>query len=557
MEVNEKITNLLLSHLQGKNGDNSIIINALYTLLNGHYVKYDFNDNFATLSGKVTDDNAFQKILSTLNEKTAKRKVNGVYYTPKDVVEYIIYNTVIMNVLPELSKTFKKADAENLLFKLDEMVLNTLLFKKTFIDPTCGSGEFLISVFELKMSLLSHFNLLSDTNLLLICKTIFGNDIDEDSTDICKIRLFFAVAKFLKNETSLDKLATILKAQFYNEDFVLFKGLENKSFDIIVGNPPYVEYGQFKGKENLANNFGNIYADVIKNSITILKPNGSFGFITPLSYTATARMGCIRQYIKDNTYKQYILNFADRPDCLFQGVHQKLNIIIANKGKNKEQEIYTSSYKHWYKEERSQLLNGCEIIRAKENYIEFIPKIGNELEQSIFNKVVSVDGHSLYSLQSKMDSEPIYLNMRACFWIKAFTFNPGSNEYKAFYYYKDLKSFFFCILNSSLFWLYWTIVSDCWHITSKELKGFAVSKLPSKLQITNFDKLLKNLETKLEETKKYIGSKQTEYEYKHKDCKAEIDAIDDALVSIFEFTKDELTYIKNFAKKYRMGGENE
>ena len=44
-----------------------------------------------------------------------------------------------------------------------------------------------------------------------------------------------------------------------------------------------------------------------------------------------------------------------------------------------------------------------------------------------------------------------------------------------------------------------------------------------------------------------------DYEYKHKECKNEIDAIDNLLASIYDLTNDELSYIKSFALKYRMG----
>lgn len=135
--------------------------------------------------------------------------------------------------------------------------------------------------------------------------------------------------------------------------------------------------------------------------------------------------------------------------------------------------------------------------------------------------------------------------------MKAFSFNPGSKEYKAFNFGAEY-SFIHCVLNSSLFWLYWTIISDCWHITKKELEGFYIPTLKEE-QYKVFDRLSEKLERRLEQTKKYIGSKQVDYEYKHKECKAEIDEIDDFLAGIYELTNEESFYIKNFALKYRMG----
>ena len=59
----------------------------------------------------------------------------------------------------------------------------------------------------------------------------------------------------------------------------------------------------------------------------------------------------------------------------------------------------------------------------------------------------------------------------------------------------------------------------------------------------------------MENTKRYVGTKQVDYEYKHKLCKDVIDEIDDELAEIYNLTQTELDYIKSFAIKYRSGGE--
>ena len=95
-------------------------------------------------------------------------------------------------------------------------------------------------------------------------------------------------------------------------------------------------------------------------------------------------------------------------------------------------------------------------------------------------------------------------------------------------------------------------MSDCWHITTKELRGFYLPTITAE-DYKDFEILSKNLEDKLESTKKFIGTKQVDYEYKHKDCKNEIDIIDEKLAQIYELTNEESHYIKNYALKYRLG----
>lgn len=541
--IKNKINKLLFEKIETDFHNDNKLVDALHLLLNGNFIKYDFENVNISLSNLKSDD--FQTEMFKLNEKSSKRKKNGVYYTPNDVSEYIIANSFINFIDNSINKTINYNEIYNTLINYDNEKLNKILFNSKILDPTCGSGEFLLNTFIMKYNLLKETKNVDDENILKITKTLYGNDIDDESTDISKIRLFMYVYSLLENKDYYKKLTKILINNFTNYDFVLDSNKINNKFEIVVGNPPYVEYGKYDGKEKLINKYGNIYADVIKNSIDLLKCGGILGFIVPLSYVATTRMSKIREYVTEKCSKQILLSFADRPDCLFSGVHQKLNIVIFQKNSNKNKKIYVSNYKHWYKEERKELLNGRDVMISNYN-LNFIPKIGNNIEKSIFDKIFTTNKENLYDIQSK-SGKNLYLNMRSCFWIKAFSFNPGSSEYKEFKY--ENVDYIICLLNSSLFWLYWTMVSDCWHITSKELKHFRF------IDTTNdFEELRKKLEQELEKTKKYVGSKQTEYEYKHKFCKKIIDKIDDKLANIYGLNSVELDYLKNFAIKYRMGG---
>lgn len=545
--VKNKINKLLSEKIEKDFCNDKEFIDALHLLLNGNFIKYDFTNKEISLSNLKNDD--FQTTMFKLNEKSDKQKKNGVYYTPNDVSEYIIANSFINYIDKDIDKTINYNNIYKVLINLKEEDLEKILYKNKILDPTCGSGEFLLNTFVMKYNLIKLNDNISDENILKITQTLYGNDIDDESTDISKIRLFIYISSLLNEKKFYKKIAKALVNNFSNYDFILESDKITNKFEIILGNPPYVEYGKFEQKDKLINKYGNIYADVIKNSIDLLKKDGVLGFIIPLSYVATTRMSKIREYVNQNCAKQIILSFADRPDCLFSGVHQKLNIVIFKKTIDKNRKIYVSNYKHWYKDERKELLNGREVIIN--NYeLNFIPKIGNNIEKNIFNKIFTLSKENLYDSQQKIETS-LYLNMRSCFWIKAFSFNPGSSEYKEFNFKNN--DYIICLLNSSLFWLYWTIVSDCWHITSKELKHFKYIDTAE-----DFSVLRKELEDKLEKTKKYVGSKQTEYEYKHKYCKDIIDKIDNKLATIYGLTSEELNYIKEFAIKYRMGGlENE
>lgn len=482
-----------------------------------------------------------QNMLSSLNENEKSRKKNGVYYTPTDVVQFILINSI--------KSACGKLKPNGLhVLDLNGIPYNSFCFHKTVYDPTCGAGEFLVAALEIKLDLLDlHKTNITKGNLKKIVRTIKGNDVNNDSIIITKIRLFLCALQ-RQGATKVKGLGQILNESFDNFDFVQNPPNTDIKYDIIVGNPPYVE--DTRSGLTPENRYGNIYANVLENSANLLKPNGSFGFVVPLSYISTPRMSKIRDVLYPLIPEQYILSYSDRPDCLFTSVHQKLCILIGRNSKV-DRTIFTANYRYWYSEERPQLFNTVEVSENSFLTNDYIPKLGSSIDINIYEKAIS-NSQQLIQLLEEDGDGTAYLNMRAAFWIKAFINKHNGGEYRQYNCKDDnFANFAMCLLNSSLFWWYWVAVSDCWHITRKELIGFTVPNNPD-FNITN--KLALELENKLEETKKFVGTKQTDYEYKHKECVDEIHRIDDYINSLYGLTEDESLYIKNFAYRYRIGG---
>ncbi|MCD8158792.1 MAG: Eco57I restriction-modification methylase domain-containing protein [Clostridiales bacterium] len=377
-----------------------------------------------------------------------------------------------------------------------------------------------MAALEMKLDLLDlHYVEMTKDRIQKVTATIKGNNLNIDSASITKIRLLLCVLhRYGVSKT--EGLAKIMNDCFTSYDFVSAKPDAEKKYDIVIGNPPYVE--DSKSESVPIVKYGNIYANVLENAALHLKNGGVLGFVIPLSYVSTPRMKKIRKALYTHIAEQYILSYSDRPDCLFTSAHQKLCILF---GRNIEtvQSIYTGNYRYWYKEERSKLFNSAEVIKNEFVVDDFIPKLGNKTDSNIYKKISEYKIRLMEMLEK--DNTPIYLNMRAAFWIKAFLIPHRGSEYKEFRCKnQDYANFCMCLLNSSLFWWYWVCISDCWHITKKELNGFKVPEITD-FQITN--KLADVLEQKLEDTKKYIGTKQTDYEYKHKECVDVIHEIDD------------------------------
>ncbi len=480
---------------------------------------------------------ALQGELSAFNERESIRRSKGVYYTPEDVVRFI------------LSATVRAALGRLTPGNLCEEGLRGEEYKPfaagmTVFDPTCGAGEFLLGALEMKFALLG--GEATEAEIRRAVSTIHGNDINGESLVLTKLRLFLCALHRFGAERCLG-LPEVMNGNFSARDFVTEGGDFKRKYELILGNPPYVE--DSRCGLDLPERYGNIYANVLKNASALLTPGGAMGFVVPLSYAATPRMSGIRREMAKALPEQYLMSFSDRPDCLFNSVHQKLCILVGRRRGGPA--LYTSGYRYSYREERPKLFRGLEVIKNSFTETGFIPKLGTPTDEAIYKKLLNSGAPALGSLSAPGPGRA-YLNMRATFWIKVFRTPHTGGEYREFTFRDQGRGDYFALLlSSSLFWWYWICVSDCWHITKKELMGFPA---PQSADFTKAARLLGALEGRLEETKAYVGTKQTEYEYKHRKCLHEIWAIDDYVNSLYGLTAEEGEYIKNFSLRYRMSG---
>lgn len=542
-------------------------------------------------------------VLGQVYEKVINKKELGAYYTSQNTTEYITNNSVIPNLINNWSEqdtklkkylegykqTNKKSLIENaiiknnlyselflLVEKFDEKHLIETIKNTKIIDISCGSGSFIFSTYKTLNKILAKVE--NKKNTYNFFDNIFGIDIDKEAISILKFRILLETLsnsdyeitkKSFDNFIVGNSLINNSKSELFKSEKSIFdfnknlkKIIKKGGFDIVLGNPPYVEYRKIKPiytiDEFKTEKCNNLYAFILEKNYDILKENGNLGMIVPISYVSTKRMKPVRKLLSDNSKYQFCSSFADRPSCLFNGVHQKLNIILLEKEKkSKSITLYTSNYIHWYKEDKNEIFTN---IFYKENNFEtsdFIFKTGNEIEVSIINKISFSKNHNILSNTVKTSEFPIWLNMRLCFWNKSFTKSQKSNEYKMFYFKTETDAIIFsALLNSNIFFFYWETISDVWHITLKDLDYFKINfnKL-NDYEKTEIVTIYKQLEINLEKNKRKIDSKQTQFEYQHKKDKLLIDKLDMIFKRVFSFTDKELEYIRDYQLKFRLNGE--
>ncbi len=116
--------------------------------------------------------------------------------------------------------------------------------------------------------------------------------------------------------------------------FVEFYGIMSTGgFDVIIGNPPYLELRQVEYTPRLFKTLdsGAIHAMCVERSAIILNSRGAMSMIVPLALVSTQRMVTVQKIIENNAYACYA-NFAWRPGKLFDTVNRALTIFVSLRG---------------------------------------------------------------------------------------------------------------------------------------------------------------------------------------------------------------------------------
>ena len=203
------------------------------------------------------------------------RKLNGAFFTPTYVVDFIINE-----VKPQMNDKC--------------------------LDPSCGCGAFLIGLVE-------YYQRTYDKSIKTIIRdNIYGSDIL--NYNVKRSKIILSLFGLINNEIIEDSDFNI-----YNQDSL--KTNWNNKFEVIVGNPPYVKFQDLSNENRryLINNWKtidngtfNLYFAFFELGHKLLSKKGKLGYITPNNYFTSLAGISLREYFLRNKCVTKIVDFRHK-----------------------------------------------------------------------------------------------------------------------------------------------------------------------------------------------------------------------------------------------------
>ena len=335
-----------------------------------------------------------------VEEKPEVRKAGGVYYTPQYIVDYIVENTVGKKLKGRIASDF---DSAAKIAGMVEKKVNDVHYLRV-LDPACGSGSFLVRAYDyllrwyldqytkaksvnknLKEHRIYQINNDQDYQLSIrskqdiLTRHIYGVDIDRQAVEVTRLSLLLKLMEGESQQTSAGFLRfdqarllpdlsqnikcgnSLIGSDFYEGAQLSllddqgqarklntfdwqdeFKDIfQNKGFDCVIGNPPYVR------QETLGHNFkkyaekkyktyhgiADIYVYFIERGVNLLNASGRFAYIVANKWLRANYGEPLRNWLKEQKIDE-IVDFGDLP--VFGQVTTYPCILTIVKGKPKE-----------------------------------------------------------------------------------------------------------------------------------------------------------------------------------------------------------------------------
>ncbi len=311
--------------------------------------------------------------LSSVHESTMSiedKKSSGVYFTPGPQIRFICKYSLYKRITFSRRLKVKKVDLLKIIFlqditglkKDDLRLLSQILCNLKVIDPSCGSGLFL---YEMNMIIGSLLRLLTSDDIISYAEyqeylqtfqsNLTGYDINKEHTIFTKLVLLSTWMHLQPDERI--ELAQNFEKLYYEldniqeRDFLQTLIPKTNTFDLCIGNPPYLRHHEFDKKSVIQNM---IISPVLQNAIKkynlrfdakadlylyfwikgmiLLKLNGVLSFVLSRSWYSSQFMVPINTLISE---EEFLLDLIlELPSDPWNKAQVRTNIIFGHRNVN-------------------------------------------------------------------------------------------------------------------------------------------------------------------------------------------------------------------------------